>query len=210
MRLRESRISKFPGGACPQTPLGSMALRALQLLLHSTKLLLSKVVKTPRQHMMVQLSSFPCLNIHAYQEYSGDKHLSKTSSAVVFPVIPDISTAFYWQLKIIRVQTQLFESRFFGITVFFPTAHLLHLQGHVAAIPTYTPLRTWSLPLQRDGLGWWCYCDTSFSCRTMRLSNVIFIITIIQIIFHNEQGVYIIQTSDSPSQASNTQFLYGL
>ena len=44
----------------------------------------------------------------------------------------------------------------------------------------------------------------------MRLSNVIFIIIIIQIIFHNEQGVYIIQTSDSPSQASNTQFLYGL
>ena len=30
----------------------------------------------------------------------------------------------------------------------------------------------------------------------MRLSNVIFIIIIIQIIFHNEQGVYIIQTGN--------------
>ena len=44
---------------------------------------------------------------------------SKPSSAVVLPVIPDISTAFYWQFKIIRVQTQLFESWFFGVTVFF-------------------------------------------------------------------------------------------
>ena len=44
----------------------------------------------------------------------------------------------------------------------------------------------------------------------MRLSNVIFIIIIIQIIFHNEQGVYIIQTSDSPSQASNTVSLWSL
>ena len=32
----------------------------------------------------------------------------------------------------------------------------------------------------------------------------------LDIIFHDEQGVYIIQTSDSPSQASDTQFLYGL
>ena len=45
MHLRESRISKFPGGPCPQTPLGGNARRALQLLLNSMQLLLSKVVK---------------------------------------------------------------------------------------------------------------------------------------------------------------------
>ena len=106
--------------------------------------------------------------------------------------------------------TDFLNLGFFASQFFFPTAHFLHLQGHVAAIPTYTPRRTWSLLLRRDGLEWWCYCDTSFSCRTMRLSDVSFIIIIILIIiFHNEQGVYIIQTSDSPSQASDTQFLYG-
>ena len=45
MHLRESRISKFPGGPCPQTPLGGNARRALQLLLNSMQLLFSKVVK---------------------------------------------------------------------------------------------------------------------------------------------------------------------
>ena len=45
MHLRESRISKFPGGPCPHTPLGGNARRALQLLLNSMQLLLSKVVK---------------------------------------------------------------------------------------------------------------------------------------------------------------------
>ena len=44
--------------------------------------------------------------------------LSKTSSTVVLPIIPDISTTFYRQFQIIRVQTQFFESWFFRITIF--------------------------------------------------------------------------------------------
>ena len=76
---------------------------------------------------------------------------SKPSSAVVLPVIPDISTAFYWQFKIIRVQTQFFESWFFGIAVFF-LQHTFTSRGMLRQFPhTHHSGRG---PCLCRGMGW--------------------------------------------------------
>ena len=68
MHLRESRTSKFSGGACPRSPLGSKALRAYPLL---QKLIETPVSPTLNTHRVLDLPL-----IHSVLNCSRDLHLN--------------------------------------------------------------------------------------------------------------------------------------